>query len=892
MRDQEKSKGFGIPYQTSAEVRDSYIQFFKNLNHQFVPSAPVVPHDDPTLLFANSGMNQFKPIFLGDKSKGLKRAVNSQKCLRVSGKHNDLDEVGRDTYHHTFFEMLGNWSFGDYYKEDAIVWAWKLLTEIWKFPKDRLFASVYKDDDEAFDIWRKKTDIAESRILRFGNKDNFWEMGEIGPCGPCSEIHFDLGDDETREGTFADKVLGVNGENDRYLEIWNLVFMQYERRKDGSLKSLVDKHVDTGMGFERVCAVIQGKSSNYDSDVFAPLIGKIVELSGVHYDPGEKGTPHRVVVDHLRALSFAIADGATPGNEGRGYVLRRILRRASRFAGSLNQSDPFIFKLVPTLVEIMGQAFPDLVERQDYVSQVIEAEESRFMKTLRQGMQKFDSLVDETLKAKKKKLSGEGVFTLHDTFGFPKDLTKVLAEEKGLEIDDAGYETQMQEQRERARNAAAFDDSTLDESAWIILDANKQSEFVGYDNLTIQSKVMRYLEVGDDILVVLDKTPFYSEGGGQVGDRGVISSNGLTLKVVDCFKTHDMHIHKCVLVEGLLAKGTFDKVTAAVDEKTRRATFRNHSATHLLQSALRQVLGTHIQQQGSRVDEKGLRFDFTHQKALSAEEIEKIENLVNEQIMQNLDVVSSVRPIVEAKAMGALALFGEKYGDTVRVIEMEDFSVELCGGTHVSSTGEIGSFRIVSEGSIAAGVRRIEALTGHGALQQSRRDARSVSDLSKSLKVKPEDLVKKVEDLSVALKAQEKRLQRFELLSVNAAVDAMIQNKGFMTKDGTLCIVEKLAAKDFSRSSLNGILESFAAKLNKGAAVLTHAEGGNLSILAAVGTDLKATLKANEIIKSIAHFAGGRGGGRPDRAQAGSKEPEKEPVVLSEARKFLENRLS
>jgi alanyl-tRNA synthetase len=888
----QKINQWGIPYLSGAEIRQTFIDFFRVRAHQFVPSSPVVPHDDPTLLFINSGMNQFKAIFLGDNREGLKRAVNSQKCLRVSGKHNDLDEVGRDTYHHTFFEMLGNWSFGDYYKKEALTWAWELLTDVWKLPKERLFVTVYKDDDEAVEIWRH-LGVEEKRIMRFGEKSNFWEMGDVGPCGPCSEIHFDLGDPDTQAATFADEVLGVNGANARYIEIWNNVFMQYERLQNGELKPLAAKHVDTGMGFERICSIIQGTGSNYETDVFQPIIEAIARMTGVQYDKGEKGTPHRVIADHLRALSFAIADGATPGNEGRGYVLRRILRRASRFSQQLEQKRPFIFKLVPKLVEIMGHAFPELPPRQDYIAQVIEAEEERFMRTLKDGLSRFAKVAAETKAKKAGEIAGSEAFVLYDTYGFPVDLTGVLAEEAGLKVDYNGFELCMAEQRERARSAAKFDGAIAGDEGWTIM-GRADSKFVGYDTTACDTEVTRFREVGDDILVCLARSPFYAESGGQVGDAGVVRSldkaHPVELKVIDTFKILEMHVHKCALISGLVDAKSLARVHAEVDRDKRDATVRNHSATHLLHAALRQVLGPHVQQQGSRVAPEGLRFDFTHPRSLSPDDLRRVETLVNEQILANEQVAIEERSLDEAKSLGAMALFGEKYGDRVRTIKMGGFSFELCGGTHAQATGQIGLFMITGESSIAAGIRRIEAVTGLEALRLARQQAQVLGDLSKNLKVKPDALGEKLNEMGERLKTMDRELKVLRQDQINSRVEQMLAVEAERV-GGTLCIVKKLETSVFPKDTHQLLLDSLAGKLKDGVAFFTHVEDGALSLLAVVGNAARGKVKAGDLMKELSEVAGGRGGGRPDRAQAGSKHPEKEPQVLAAAKKLLQQML-
>lgn len=880
------AQGFGIPYLTGDQIRQGFIDFFKTKAHIHIPSAPVVPHDDPTLLFTNSGMNQFKAALLGDNREGLKRVANSQKCLRVSGKHNDLDEVGRDTYHHTFFEMLGNWSFGDYYKKEAIAWSWELLTEVWKLPKDRLFATVYEDDDEAIEIWKTVTDIGHDRIMRFGAKSNFWEMGDIGPCGPCSEIHFDMGDPATRAATFADPIEGVNGTNARYIEIWNNVFMQFERVPGGALKPLKAKNVDTGMGFERICSIIQGSGSNYETDVFQPLIQKIAELSGVPYSQGVEGTPHRVIADHVRALSFAIADGATPGNEGRGYVLRRILRRASRFAREVGQKEPFLHKLVTTLAQHMGGAYSELPARQDYIAQVIRAEEERFGKTLDSGLDRFARVAQETKAKNQKAIDGAEVFTLYDTYGFPTDLTRMLAEERGLAIDEAGYEKHMQEQKERARGAAKFSAAIAGDDGWTILKPSLETEFVGYETLTAAMPILRYREEGDTVLIVAGKTPFYAESGGQVGDTGVIRGKDLILRVADTIKMFDMVLHKCELVSGLLSPAALAEATGEVDREAREAAMRNHSATHLLHSALRLTLGDHVQQQGSRVAPEGLRFDFTHFKPMSADEIAQVEDWVNRHIQADHAISHTVKGIDEAKALGAMALFGEKYGDRVRVIQMGEVSLELCGGTHARATGQIGLIKITSESSIASGVRRIEAVTGTGALRLMKSRFAALDDIGGLLKAKPGEEAHKVADLATKAKALEKEVAELRGYKAQAQADALLAQQA-KTLGGFTVLIAKLTGSLAEKETQQALVEALAGKLQNGIAVLTAVSDGSLAISALVGKAAQAKVKAGDLIKELAPVADAKGGGRPDRAQAGSKSVQKEQLVLDEANRIL-----
>ncbi len=871
------------PCPTGREIRNTFIEFFKEKSHQFVRSAPVIAHNDPTLLFTNAGMNQFKPIFLGENKDGLQRAVNSQKVIRVSGKHNDLEEVGKDTYHHTFFEMLGNWSFGDYYKKEAIHWAWTLLTDVWKLDKARLYATVYNDDDEAKALWQSETDIDPSHIMRFGDKENFWEMGEVGPCGPCSEIHYDTGDEKTRLEVFAHPENGVNGTDGRFIEIWNLVFIQFERMADGSLKPLANKHVDTGMGFERICAILQHKPSNYESDIFMPLIQEIADLSGVTYDSGDAGIPHRVIADHVRMLSFSITDGAMPGNEGRGYVLRRILRRAARYARNLGQTKPFITRLVPKLVALMSDAFPELAERQAFVTEVIKSEEERFMKTLDQGLDKFRKMVDQLRTNNKKIISGKDAFTLYDTYGFPPDLTRLMAEEEGLDIDQTGYDKYMKEQHDRAKKAAKFDGALASDESWNIVSPGTQSKFTGYSSLSEDARLLRFHEEKKHLLIVLDKTPFYAEAGGQVGDQGTLESDKGVLHVIDTFKLHEMIVHKVKRPKQPIDLSGTLSMKARVNPGLRDAILKNHSATHLLQAALQATLGDHVQQQGSRVSPDSLRFDFTHFKALSDDEIMAIEKMVNEKIQSCLTVSTSVQNLQEAKAAGAMALFGEKYEDDVRVIQMEAFSLELCGGTHVSSTGQIGLFKIISEESIAAGVRRIEALTGQNALKLIQQQTQQLADIRQSLNAKPGKESMKVSELADKLKETEKGMEGLRKILASQKAESILGQTKQIGEVQT--IIARLGGLD--KSDLNALIDNVLSRMQSTVAVLTNALPGSLSIIVLVSKDLTNKVKAGDLVKKLSAIADGKGGGRPDRAQAGSKKPEKEPDVIACAEDLL-----
>lgn len=877
-------------FMTSAQVRESFIKFFESKEHLFVRSSPVVPHDDPTLMFTNAGMNQFKAIFLGDNPKGWKRACNSQKCIRVSGKHNDLDVVGRDNYHHTFFEMLGNWSFGDYYKKEAIAWAWELLTEVWKLPKERLFATVYEDDDEAWQIWKDVSGLPDDRIMRFDAKSNFWEMGDTGPCGPCSEIHYDRGDLATQAETFKDPILGVNGENDRYIEIWNNVFMQYERVSDGSLIPLKAKNVDTGMGFERICSILQGKTSNYDTDVFSPIIAKVAELSKVPYSDGVDGTPHRVIADHLRAVSFAIADGALPSNEGRGYVLRRILRRASRFARLLGQKEAFICKLVQVLADTMGEAFPEIRERKDFVTEVIKSEEERFIKTLDAGLERFENIVQELNGAKV--ISGDKVFQLYDTYGFPPDLTGILAEEKGLSIDEAGFEKCMEEQKARARANMKQGINTMGTEGWTQY-SEVSTEFVGYELATCETKIARFREDKGVLSIVLEKSPFYAEMGGQVGDKGTLVASGLEISVFDTVKVNDTAVCRGKVLKGEATEESMAQVfVATVDDERRKDIRKNHSATHLLQAALREVLGNHVQQQGSFVSSEVLRFDFSHFNAMTEEEIQKVEDIVNEKVMACLNVSTQVMNVDEAKASGAMALFGEKYGEDVRVVKMgsdcEDFSKELCGGLHVSCTGEIGLVKIVSESSVSAGVRRIEAVSGRNAMLLLRTGTKILSALREQLRCKDADLLARIAQNFEKTLSLEKALQSVKLeLATLAAADIL---RGALDVLGVQLFVREFTMPE---DKFKDLLDGVQNKLSPDSiAVIANKGESNGSIAVMVGKEVQAKgIKAGDMVKDLAAACGGKGGGRPDRAQAGTREPEKISVAISNANNWLREKL-
>lgn len=891
---------------TANEIRSDFIKFFESKAHTFVPSSPVVPQDDPTLLFTNAGMNQFKSIFLGENRENLTRAANSQKCMRVSGKHNDLEEVGRDHHHHTFFEMLGNWSFGDYYKKEAIAWAWELLTEVWKLDKSRLFVTVHHSDDDAEEYWKSETDIEPWRIMRFGDKDNFWEMGETGPCGPCSEIHYDTGDESDRKETHNDPIKGVNGKNDRYREIWNLVFMEFNRQSDKTLIDLPSKNVDTGMGFERIVSILQNTRSNYATDVFKPIISKTENLSGKPYDEGLNGMPHRVIADHIRALVFAVTDGAFPSNEGRGYVLRRLLRRAYRYGRELGFSGPFLYELVDVVVQTMGTAFPEIEERREHVKSVVEAEERRFGQTLEQGMERFAEMLEKTKSEKKTILAGQDVFTLYDTYGFPMDLTRLMAEEQGYGVDESGFEKHMAEQKSRAREAAKkADDSGLSADGWVETTKVPATEFMGYEYDETTSSTARYkiTSKGDkpntftEGFVVLDKTPFYAESGGQVGDTGdLVTADGTTLRVVNTIKWNDIVVHKVTSRTPVSVEKLKEPVTARIDSHLRRHTRRNHSATHLLQAALRSVLGEHVNQSGSKVDPTELRFDFTHHQSLSDEELKKIERMVNEWILEDLPVQTSLEKTEEARAEGATALFGEKYGETVRVVAMGQVSKELCGGTHVQSTGNIGSFHITAESSISAGVRRVTAVTGLNTIELLARKERILNELSRNLKVSESEILDRVSAMSDKQKELESKVAGLSQAHAGNQVEALFE-EARSRKGSFPWVVKNLGEVDKQTFSEMVNAASDAIKgggPNSMVVVLGGVSSGSVLIAASAG---KSAVNNNDIhcgdlVKSAAAIAGGGGGGSPVRAQAGGKKPEKLAEALAAVEKILTEKAS
>ncbi|HFQ5297320.1 TPA: alanine--tRNA ligase [Vibrio vulnificus] len=859
-------------YMSTDEVRNAFLKFFESKGHQIVDSSSLVPHNDPTLLFTNAGMNQFKDCFLGAEKRAYTRATTAQRCVRAGGKHNDLENVGFTARHHTFFEMLGNFSFGDYFKEDAIAFAWEFLTETLKLPKDRLLVTVYETDDEAFDIWNQKVGVPADRIIRIGDKkggkqyesDNFWTMGDTGPCGPCTEIFYDHG-----EHIWGGRPGTPEEDGDRFIEIWNNVFMQFNRHADGTMEPLPKPSVDTGMGIERISAIMQGVHSNYEIDVFQKLIKATAEIVGCE-DLSNQSL--RVIADHIRSCSFLIADGVMPSNEGRGYVLRRIIRRAVRHGNKLGAQGVFFHKLVGVLAEVMGSAADELKKQQAVVEKVLRIEEENFGRTLERGM----VILNEALDALEgKELDGETVFKLYDTYGFPADLTNDVARERDFTIDEAGFEKAMEEQRQRAREAGQFG---TDYNAKIKVDA--QSEFCGYTSTQERSDVVALfvegeetatLSAGDKAIVILQETPFYAESGGQCGDSGVLKTESGLFQVEDTQKLGNAIAHHGVLVEGVLAKG--DQVTAIVDAERRAAISLNHSATHLLHAALRQVLGEHVAQKGSLVKAENLRFDFSHLEAVTAAELKEVERLVNAQIRRNHTIETNIMDIESAKQKGAMALFGEKYDDEVRVLSMGDFSTELCGGIHASNTGDIGLFKITSEGGIAAGIRRIEAVTGEAALEAIDAQARKFEE--------------KLQDAANKAKSLEKEIQQLkDKLASQASANLIDQVKEIA---GVKVLVAKLDGAD--NKALRGMVDELKNQMGSGIIMLGNVADDKVGLIAGVTQDLTSKVKAGELVNMVAQQVGGKGGGRPDMAQAGGTDSLALPSALASVDAWIAERL-
>ena len=849
---------------TAVQIREEFQAFFESKRHTRVQSAPLLPQDDPTLLFTNAGMNQFKDVFLGTGRRPYSRAVDTQKCLRVSGKHNDLEEVGFSPNHHTFFEMLGNWSFGDYFKEEAIAWAWELLTDVWQLPKDRMWATVFGGDEkdgleadvEAEKLWTRVTDLPANRVLRLGKEDNFWEMGSTGPCGPCSEIHFYLGDDPTKQDAVPDL------DSADYVEIWNLVFIQYNRDADGVLHPLPDQHVDTGMGFERICSILQGVQTTYDTDVFLPIIGAISEITRKPYNKDHQ-VPIRVIADHVRTLAFAIADGVLPSNEGRGYVLRRILRRAARFGRSLGMHEPFIFRLVETVVREMRVAFPEVKEKSDHITRVIRSEEEGFGKTLDRGLEIFEAM------QKKGHISGTDAFQLYDTYGFPIDLTRLMAAEKGIEVDEEGFEAQMAEQQERSRLAASFHFQVSEPEVTHI----PKSKFVGYETLTSDSRIVGQSEQDGMLNLYLDITPFYAESGGQVGDKGEIVGEGVRFEVETTFKAGEAIVHRGRLCDGQVEELKGMEVNARVDAEIRLNTARNHTATHLMHRALRQVLGDHVHQAGSLVAPNRLRFDFTHFEGVTPTQLDDIVGIVNDAVRRDWAVDISFEKLDRAVEMGAMMLFSEKYGDVVRMVQVEDFSLELCGGTHVQSTGQIGLFQLTQETGTAAGVRRIEAVTGPGAEALVREQKKILVDLASQLSAPTSELSDKVAHLIAHNRDLERELQSLRREQAGSEMDMLVSSA--LNVNGLRVVAAEVSPPDMDgfRTMGDGLRDALGTG---GVGVIGANLNGKASLLAVVTDDLIGRgVQAGNVVKAIAQIVGGGGGGRPHLAQAGGKFPEK-----------------
>ncbi|GIU18284.1 alanine--tRNA ligase [Shewanella sp. MBTL60-007] len=873
-------------YQTTAALRSAFLEYFRTNGHQVVDSSSLVPGNDPTLLFTNAGMNQFKDVFLGADKRNYTRATSSQRCVRAGGKHNDLDNVGYTARHHTFFEMLGNFSFGDYFKEDAIRFAWTFLTEELKLPKERLCVTIYETDDEAFDLWTQKIGVAAENVIRIGDNkgapyasDNFWQMGDTGPCGPCTEIFYDHGDHiwGGRPGTPEE-------DGDRFIEIWNIVFMQYNRQADGEMKPLPKPSVDTGMGIERIAAIMQGVHSNYEIDIFQALIKKTASILGVT-DLENKSL--RVIADHIRSCAFLVADGVMPSNEGRGYVLRRIIRRAVRHGNKLGATDSFFYKLVPTLIEVMGDAAKGLQETQAIVEKSLKAEEEQFARTLERGLGILDAALNELTS---KELDGETAFKLYDTYGFPVDLTADVCRERDITVDEAGFEAAMAEQRKRAQAAGQFD---TDYNEGLKID--EQSSFTGYTELNDKAVVSAIYKAGDAIesiaageeaVIVLDSTPFYGESGGQCGDKGVLIADGIEFAVTDTQKYGQAIGHIGRVITGEIKAG--QALSANVDKKLRHRTELNHSVTHLLHAALRQVLGTHVTQKGSLVDPERLRFDFSHFEGVKASELKEVEELVNTQIRRNHELTAEVMDIETAKEKGAMALFGEKYDSEVRVVTMGDFSIELCGGTHVGRTGDIGLFKITSEGGIAAGVRRIEAVTGAAAMAYVAKQQAQLEEAAALLKGDSASVVAKLKAQLDKTKLLEKELSQLKdklaaATSADLAGDAVDVN-------GVKVLVKKLEGVD--AGALRGLQDELKQKLQSGIVVLAIAGDAKVNLIAGVTKDLTGKVKAGELVASIAAQVGGKGGGRPDMAQAGGSQPENLDGALEQVIPWISAKLA
>ncbi|MEO8605900.1 MAG: alanine--tRNA ligase [bacterium] len=868
---------------TGADIRDSFLEFFRKRGHEVVRSSPIVPPNDPTLLFTNAGMVQFKNVFLGQETRPNPRAASAQKCLRLSGKHNDLEEVGRDTYHHTLFEMLGNWSFGEYYKKEAIAWAWELLTEVWKLPKDKLWATVYRDDDEAEGLWKSLTDIAPSQVQRFGEKDNFWEMGESGPCGPCSEIHIDRGAAACDKQHVAGHVCAVNAGCARYIELWNLVFIQYDRQSDGTLLDLKARHVDTGMGLERVAAVMQGVPSNYDTDLFRRLITFVEQQADTRYgDNDEADLAMRVIADHGRALNVMIADGVAPANDGRGYVLRRILRRAARHARVLGFEEPFLWKMSEPVQAVMGDAYPELREHRAHIEDVVRGEEERFAETLDRGLALLHEECAAMELAKQSVLPGPIAFKLYDTYGFPIDMTEDILRDRGLTVDLDGFKAAMQAQKTRARQARKA------AGEGVIVGSNAASRFVGDDiyahealiaSLSVDGETRSEVKAGEVVHLVTAETPFYGESGGQSGDRGTIeTADGALIEITDTLKPRaDLTVHVGKVVRGAVRSG--ETARLLVDRARRDATRLNHSVTHLLHAALRHQLGEQVRQGGSLVAPDRLRFDFSQPAPIDEATLTRIEDEVNAAIRANAEVTVEEMAYDDALKAGALAFFGDKYGDRVRVVRMGDLSTELCGGTHVHRTGDIGLFKLRGESGVAAGTRRIEAVTGIGALEWVHNSEQSLRRVGELLRGGEDELAERVERLLAQQKQLERQLQQLQRqMAGNQSGDLLAQAQ---TVNGRKIIASQVDGADAQR--LLEIADQLRQRLGSGVVVLASQQDGQVRLLAAVTKDLAGQVHAGKLVGQIAPLVGGKGGGRPELAQAGGNDPSQIDAALARA---------
>lgn len=877
---------------STTQIREKFLKYFEQKQHQRVASSSLIPAEDPTLMFVNAGMVQFKNVFLGLEERSYKRAASSQKCLRISGKHNDFEAVGRTPRHHTFFEMLGNFSFGDYFKKEAIEYAWEFLTQELKLPKDKLWVTIYEKDDEAGILWEKYTDINSDRIIKLGEKDNFWSMGDVGPCGPCTEIHYDRGPSYS----CGDECGLGKCECDRITEIWNLVFMEFNRDEKGVLTPLPKPSVDTGMGLERIAAVMQSVDSNYETDLFQPIIKKIEKLVNLKYTSDDNGFPFRVIADHIRSSSFLIADGVLPSNEGRGYILRRILRRAVRYGKTLGLNKPFLFSLVDTLIELMGSAFPELVEKRDFIIKVLKVEEERFLETLNDGLILTENILKEMHKENRKVMSGEEAFQLYDTYGFPVELTEDVLKERNLELDKAGFNEAMKRQKELTRASSSKNDFKQNMTLANEFIKLEDTMFTGYDSMEEETEILGVYALNGEkisdinkenmkkeLILITRRTPFYGESGGQIGDVGeVLVADKLVGKVLDAKKSPDGRIYHIVTFINEL---DFKKNVVLKLNKTRReAIMRNHSATHLLHRALNDVLGKHATQKGSFVDDKYLRFDFSHFENLTKDEIEKIEDKVNEYILAHADVGTSLLPVAEAKKIGAMAIFGEKYGDEVRVVTMGDISKEFCGGTHVKNTSHIGSFKVLSESSVGAGLRRIEACTGLETIIKSRESDHVLQNLSSILKVPSKEIQQKIQNLQKEIKELNLEKQKLNLELAKSAVNDSMDKVEEV--NGIPLLIEEFEGK--SMDELRTISDMYRDKIGSVLVVLGSKENGKVNLLVTATKDLIGkNVSAGSIIKVIAPIVGGGGGGRPDMAQAGGKLPEKLSLALKEVKNLL-----